>query len=112
MEVGLQIRSHRKGNEQMSRSGLFAVLTLLAAGSAFAQGGRFDGYDFTRFGLYTGTGGSITCSTTASSISVSCPGGVGDFAVGQEIEIPLAGVPSRFAAWGVTTITSRITGSG
>jgi hypothetical protein len=86
--------------------GLFAVLTLLAGGGAFAQVGRFDGYDLTRFGLYTGTGGSIACSTTASSTSVSCPEGVGDFAVGQGIEIPLAGAPSRFAAWGVTAITS------
>jgi hypothetical protein len=90
----------------MRWQGLFAILTLLAAGSAFAQDGHFDGYDLTRFGLYTGLGGPITCSTTTSSRKVSCPGGVGDFAVGQGIEIPLAGVTSRFAAWGRTTITS------
>jgi hypothetical protein len=83
-------------------------LTLLAAGSAFAQGGHFDGYDLTRFGLYTGTGGSITCSTTASSTRVSCPGGVGDFAVGQGIEIPLAGVASRFAAALTTTYVHSV----
>jgi hypothetical protein len=90
----------------MRRQGLFALLILLAAGSAFAQGGHFDGFDLTHFGLYTGTGGSITCNTRASSTSVSCPGGVGDFTVGQGIEIPSAGVPSSFATWGVTTITS------
>ena len=90
----------------MRRQGLFAILTLLACGSGFAQGARFDGFDLSRFGLYTGTGGSLTCSTTASSTKVSCPGGVGDFAVGQGIEIPLAGAPARFAAWGVTSVTS------
>ncbi len=63
-------------------------------------------YDLTRFGLYTGTGAPITCSTTASSNIVSCPSGVGDFAVGQGIEIPLAGVAPTFNSWGVTHITN------
>ena len=63
-------------------------------------------YDLTRFGLYTGTGGLITCSATASSTTVNCPGGIGDFAVGQGIEIPQTGIASSFNAWGVTNITS------
>lgn len=63
-------------------------------------------YDLSRFGLYTGSGAAITCSTTASSTTVSCPGGIGDFAVGQGIEIPQAGIAPTFNAWGVTGITS------
>jgi hypothetical protein len=63
-------------------------------------------YDLTRFGLYTGTGAPITCSTTAASNIASCPGGVGDFAVGQGIEIPQAGVAPTFNSWGVTNITN------
>ena len=63
-------------------------------------------YDLTRFGLYTGSGGSITCSTTAGSAIASCPGSIGDFAVGQGIEIPLAGVAPTFNPWGVTNITN------
>lgn len=63
-------------------------------------------YDLTRFGLYTGAGAAITCSATAGSAVVSCPGGIGDFAVGQGIEVPLAGVGPVFDAWGVTNITS------
>lgn len=42
-------------------------------------------YDLSRLGLYSGTGGSITCSTTASSNVASCTS-AGDFAVGQGIE--------------------------
>jgi hypothetical protein len=63
-------------------------------------------YDLTRFGLYTGSGGAITCSTTGGSTTASCPGGIGDFAVGQGIEIPLAGVAPTFNPWGVTSITN------
>jgi hypothetical protein len=63
-------------------------------------------YDLTRFGLYTGTGGAITCSTTAGSAVASCPGGIGDFAVGQGIEIPLAGIAPTFDPWGVTNISN------
>jgi hypothetical protein len=61
-------------------------------------------YDLTRFGLYAGVGGPITCSTTASSTTVTCPGGVGDFAVGQGIAIPQAGPAAVFAPWGVATV--------
>ena len=63
-------------------------------------------YDLVRFGLYTGSGGAITCSTTAGSATASCPGGIGDFAVGQGIEIPLAGTAPGFDPWGVTNITN------
>jgi len=63
-------------------------------------------YDLVRFGLYTGSGGAITCSTTAGSAIANCPGGIGDFAVGQGIEIPLAGVTPTFNRWGVTNITN------
>ncbi len=90
----------------MRRLGLIAILTFIPGGSAFAQSDRSDGYDLTRLGLYTGSGEAISCSTTASSTKVSCPGGVGDFAIGQGVEIPLAGVAVTFNAWGVTTITS------
>jgi hypothetical protein len=63
-------------------------------------------YDLTRVGLYTGSGGGITCSITGGTNTATCPGGVGDFAVGHGIEIPLAGPASGFNAWGVTTITA------
>jgi len=63
-------------------------------------------YDLSRFGLYTGSGGALTCSTTAASTIASCPRGIGDFAVGQGIEIPLAGVTPAFNPWGVTNITN------
>jgi len=63
-------------------------------------------YDLIRFGLYTGTGGAITCSTTAGSRIANCPGGTGDFSVGQGIEIPLAGVTPTFNPWGVTNISN------
>lgn len=61
-------------------------------------------YDLVRFGLYTGTGGAISCSITGGSAIASCPGGIGDFAVGQGIEIPQAGVTPTFNPWGVTSI--------
>jgi hypothetical protein len=63
-------------------------------------------YDLTCYGLYAGSGGGITCSITISTNQLTCPGGIGDFAKGQGIEIPLAGVASTFAPWGVTNIFS------
>lgn len=63
-------------------------------------------YDLTRFGLYSGVGPTITCSTTAASTTASCPGGTADFAAGQGIAIPLAGVSPTFNPWGVTNITN------
>jgi len=76
--------------------------------NSFGQNVAFKGpnpyYDLTAIGLYTGSGGAIACSTTAGSTTVNCPGGIGDFAVGQGIEIPLAGIASTFNAWGVSPI--------
>lgn len=63
-------------------------------------------YDLTRFGLYLGSGGSITCSIAPTSNQASCPSGIGDFAQNQGIEIPLAGVSATFPAWGTTAIAS------
>ena len=87
------------------------ALAAFFGGSAFAQSANvaFKGpnpyYDLASAGLYAGSGGSILCNTTAASATVTCPGGVGDFAVGQGIEIPLAGAASKFNAWGLTSIT-------
>lgn len=89
--------------------------SILASNNVFTGTNAFDNnvwfkgpnpyYDLTRFGLYTGSGAAITCTTTATSASVSCTS-AGDFAVGQGIEIPGAGVASTFPTWGVTTISS------
>jgi hypothetical protein len=62
-------------------------------------------YDLSRFGLFAGPMSSISCSTTSGSKSASCLGGTGDFAVGQGIELPLAGTAPTFAPWGVATIS-------
>jgi hypothetical protein len=62
-------------------------------------------YDLTRFGLYAGIGGAITCSTTASSTTATCTS-AGDFAPGQGIAIPTAGAAANFSPWGVATITN------
>jgi hypothetical protein len=63
-------------------------------------------YDLTQYGLYTGSGAAITCSITSGMNNLSCGGGISDFAVGQGIEIPLAGVTPTFPAWGVSSISS------
>lgn len=95
----------------MRRLGLLLALTAIFGGKAFSQSAdvKFKGpnpyYDLAQSGLYAGSGAPITCSTTAGSVTATCPRGVGDFAVGQGIEIPLAGVASTFNAWGLTSIT-------
>jgi hypothetical protein len=50
-------------------------------------------FDITRYGGYSGatTPPTITCSTTSASTTMTCSGGVSDFAVGQGIAIPTAG---------------------
>jgi hypothetical protein len=65
-------------------------------------------FDLSRYGLYTGAGAAITCTTTATSTSVTCPGGVGDFAIGNGIEIPGAGPAATFPTWGVAGITAYV----
>jgi len=55
--------------------------------------------------LYEGNGGAIKCSTRSNSKLADCPEGIGDFAVGQGIEIPIAGVAPAFAPWGLAKIT-------
>lgn len=90
--------------------------SILSSANTFTNTNNFDAnvafkgpnpyYDLSRYGLYTGSGGSITCSAIALSASLSCPGSVGDFAVGQGIEVPLAGAAPAFAPWGVATITT------
>src|SRR6202140_1550313 len=95
------------------------ILGLLFAGTAHAQSSvpvnfganvAFAGpnpyYDLTQYGLYAGTGAPITCSITSGTNTLSCGRGIGDFAVGQGIEIPLAGPASTFEAWGGTAIDS------
>src|ERR1700686_1945469 len=95
------------------------ILSLRFAGPAHAQGSvagnfgvnvAFAGpnpyYDLTQYGLYAGTGAPITCSITSGTNTLSCGRGIGDFAVGQGIEIPLAGPASTFEAWGGTAIDS------
>jgi len=62
-------------------------------------------YDLRRYGLYSGSGVPITCTTTATSASVPCTS-VGDFAVGQGIAIPTAGIASTFLPWGTASITA------
>jgi hypothetical protein len=95
------------------------ILGLLFAGTVHAQGSASDNfganvafagpnpyYDLTRYGLYAGTGAPITCSITSGTNTLSCGRGIGDFAVGQGIEIPLAGPAPTFEAWGTTAIDS------
>jgi hypothetical protein len=50
-------------------------------------------FDITRYGGYNGATipPTITCSTTSASATMTCPGGVGDFAVGHGVAIPTAG---------------------
>jgi hypothetical protein len=95
------------------------ILGLLFAGTVHAQSSvsvnfganvAFTGpnpyHDLTQYGLYAGTGAPITCSITSGSNTLSCGRGIGDFAVGQGIEIPLAGPAPTFEAWGTTAIDS------
>jgi hypothetical protein len=95
------------------------ILSLLFAGTAHAQSSvpvnfganvAFAGpnpyYDLRQYGLYAGSGAPITCSIASGTNTLSCGGGIGDFAVGQGIEIPLAGPASTFEAWGRTAIDS------
>jgi len=63
-------------------------------------------YDLTQYGLYTGTGSGIICSISAGTLKLTCPGGIGDFAIGQGIEIPRAGAAPTFNAWGRATISA------
>jgi hypothetical protein len=90
-------------------------LCLLFAGTVHAQssgnftansGGPHPYYDLTQYGLYAGGGPPITCSITSGTNTLRCGRGIGDFAVGQGIEIPLAGPASTFEAWGKTAIDS------
>jgi hypothetical protein len=96
------------------------ILFLLFAGTAHGQSsasGNFGAnvgfagpnpyYDLTLYGLYTGGGAPITCSITSRTHTLRCGRGIGDFAVGQGIEIPLAGPASTFAPWGTTTFGSH-----
>jgi hypothetical protein len=98
---------------------LMLTLGVLFAGTAHAQSSvsgdfganvAFAGpnpyYDLSRYGLYQGSGAPITCSITAGTSTLRCGRGIGDFAVGQGIEIPLAGPVSTFEAWGTTAIDS------
>ena len=98
---------------------LVLILGLLFAGAAHAQSSApvnfganvaFAGpnpyYDLRQYGLYAGSGAPITCSIASGTHTLSCRGGIGDFAVGQGIEIPLAGPAPTFAAWGRTAIDS------
>jgi hypothetical protein len=96
---------------------LLLILCLLVAGGVHAQSsvpgdfgtnvtfaGRDPYYDLTRYGLYAGAGAPITCSITSGTNTLRCGRGIGDFAVGQGIEIPLAGPAPTFDAWGTTVI--------
>jgi hypothetical protein len=95
----------------MRRLPLCLALTAYLAGNAFAQNANvaFKGpnpyYDLASAGLYAGSDGPIVCSIKEGSTTAACPRGIGDFAVGQGIEIPLAGPASKFNAWGLTSIT-------
>src|ERR1700726_1152193 len=93
------------------------ILSLLLTGTSHAQSSAsvnfganvaFAGpnpyYDLAQYGLYAGTGAPITCSVTSGTNTLRCGRGIGDFAVGQGIEIPLAGPASTFEAWGTTAI--------
>ena len=85
------------------------VVNTFTASQNFSANVQFKGpnpyYDLTQYGLYAGNGGAINCSTTASNTAVTCSS-IGDFAVGQGIEIPTAGVASTFAPWGVANIAN------
>src|SRR3984885_8099564 len=96
---------------------LLLILCLLFAATAHGQSpgsGNFGAnigfagpnpyYDLTQYGLYTGGGAPITCSITSGTHTLRCGRGIGDFAVGQGIEIPLAGPAPSFDAWGTTAI--------
>jgi hypothetical protein len=96
---------------------LLLILCLLFAGTAHGQSsgsGNFGAnigfagpnpyYDLTQYGLYTGGGAPITCSITSGTHTLRCGRGIGDFAAGQGIEIPLAGPAPTFDAWGTTAI--------
>jgi hypothetical protein len=96
---------------------LLLILCLLFAGTAHGQSSRSGNfganiglaghnpyYDLTQYGLYTGGGAPITCSIISGTHTLRCGRGIGDFAVGQGIEIPLAGPAPTFDAWGTTAI--------
>jgi hypothetical protein len=96
---------------------LLLILCLLFAGTIHGQSsgsGNFGAnvgfagpnpyYDLTQYGLYAGGGAPITCSITSGTNILRCGRGIGDFAVGQGIEIPLAGPAPTFDAWGTTAI--------
>src|SRR6202162_765066 len=98
---------------------LVLILGLLFAGAAHAQSSApvnfganvaFAGpnpyYDLRQYGLYAGSGAPITCSIASGTHTLSCRGGIGDFAVGQGIEMPLAGPAPTFEAGGRTPIDS------
>lgn len=66
-------------------------------------------FDLSRYGAYLSgtTPPTITCNTTASSNSITCSGGVGDFLVGHGVAIPTAGAaPSMLTPGAAFPISS------
>jgi len=70
-------------------------------------------YDITRYGAYANqTPPTITCATTASQNTITCSGGISDFAVGHGVSIPLAGPAATLTAPGAAVPLTALTISG